>query len=160
MSYENQRHNIKTGDIIAWSEGGFSSFKLLQLLLIRMFTLSEYNHVGVAWVVGDRVMVVDAVVPKIRLRELSTGLPFYHITTDIIPSDEVLLAQIGKPYSKWEAIKAFFHRVTPGDNSVWQCAELVNWILNKADPTWNINSTPTAVVEYAMKRGGRQTYLS
>ncbi len=82
MKYSELRDTIKTGDLLAWSEGGdWKSWRNIQLNLVRMGTMSDYNHVGVAYVVGGRVFVVESVVPYVRIYPLSRLLPFFYIKT-------------------------------------------------------------------------------
>lgn len=149
MKYSEIRNTIKTGDVLAWSEGDFKSWKGIQLSIVRMFTRSTYNHVGVAYVVGGRVFVVEAVVPYVRIYPLSKVLPCYYMKVpfDATPEmEERMLQLVGLPYSKWEAIRSFFTKSTDSE-SVWECSKLVNSVLGKVDDRFNqINDTPAETV--------------
>jgi hypothetical protein len=154
MKYSELRETIQTGDLLAWSEGGkWNSWRNIQLNLVRMGTMSDYNHVGVAYVVSGRVFVVEAVVPYVRIYPLSKLLPFYYIRTNFRTTDateEKLLQYIGTPYSKWEAIKAAFTKDT-NNTKVMQCAKLVNDLFTEFDIGYKgINDTPEAVVNYTL----------
>lgn len=162
MQYNETRTKIKSGDILAWSHVGWSSWNDIQVQAVRAFTRSEYSHVGVAWVTSGRVFIIEAVVPQIRIFPLSKKTPFYWIPTASYWTPEIeeyALSKVGAPYSKWEAIKGFLEKVNIGDNAVWQCAEFVNSLLIKANyfPT-NIIATPTKTVE-AMQIRNCPVYL-
>lgn len=154
MKYENIRDLIKTGDLLAWSEGGnWTSWRNIQLNLVRMGTMSDYNHVGVAWVTGGRVFVVEAVVPEVRIYPLSKVLPFRYIRTPFVATETTinnLVESVGIPYSKWEAVKAAFTKDTNNDKVI-QCAKLVNKIFTEFNPGYaQLNDTPAAVVNYTL----------
>lgn len=155
MNYTEARSKFKTGDILAWSHGSWATFHDAKVNLIRIGTRSEYSHVGLTWVVGGRVLVVEAVVPQIRIFPLSKLLPFYQVQMPKRLSkkgEEFMLSQVGGEYSQWEAVKAFIGHVKNGSNSYWECAELVN-------TTWGVDisafgqikATPTETVKYAME---------
>lgn len=157
VKYADMRSTIQTGDVLAWSEGGvWNSWRNFQLNLVRMGTLSTYNHVGIAYVLLGRVFVVEAVVPLIRIFPLSQLTPFYHIPTEYRldeAKETKLLARVGLPYSKWEAIKSAFSKDTNGQK-VWQCSKLVNQTLMDFDKSFDdLYDTPQAVVEYLMASG-------
>jgi hypothetical protein len=154
MKYSDIRNTIKTGDLLAWSEGGtWSSWKNFQLNLVRMGTMSDYNHVGIAYVEGGRVFVVDAVVPYVRIFPLSRLTPFRYIRTPFFTTDadvEFLLSYVGKPYSKWEAIKAAFTNDT-NNNKVIQCAKLANEFYGRFNKQYlELRDTPMAVVNLTL----------
>lgn len=154
MKYSELRPTIKSGDVIAWSEGGWTSLHDIQVSLVRMFTRSEYSHIGICYVIGGRVMVVEAVVPLVRIFPLSKLLPFYYIRTPNSwwseKAEELLLSRVGEKYSKWEAIRSFFTKDT-NNEQVWECSKLVNRTLMEFDSGFdNLNDTPTASIKYLM----------
>lgn len=149
--YKDLRSTIKSGDIIAWSHNG----------LVRLFTESEYSHVGVAWVVGERVLVIEAVQPMVRIYPLSKLLPFYHVSNIsnwTQAGEEFALAQVGLPYSIKDAIRAYFGKVSPDGR--WQCAELVNAIYKANGTELTDKCTPSGVIEQAMIQGASLTLLT
>ena len=153
MKYLDARDNIKTGDLLAWSEGGkWNSWRNVQLNLIKVFTRSQYTHVGIAYVVGGRVFVIDAVIPIVRIYPLSRLRPFYWIPMTFQTTDQTernLMNFVGHPYSKWEAVKSAFTRDT-NNSSVIQCAKMVNEIYSEFDKNYtNLFDTPAAVVQYS-----------
>lgn len=153
MKYTDARPQLKSGDILAWSEGDWKSWRGIQLMIVRIGTQSTYNHVGVCLVLGGRVFVVEAVTPLIRIYPLSKELPFYWIKSPFAWTEEAeakLLEHVGLPYSKWEAIKAALTKDTNGSSS-WQCAKLVNRTLMVFDKSFDdINDTPAATVNKLM----------
>lgn len=155
MKYSDIRNEIKTGTILAWSEGGkWNSWRNIQFNLIKMFTMSEYNHVGIAYVTDGRVFVVESVVPDIRIYPLSKELPCYLIQTDLEFNQadvEYMLSKVGMKYSKWEAIKALFTKDTNHPQK-WQCAKFVNDVLSRVTPSIAlINDTPHDTVKYLIE---------
>jgi hypothetical protein len=154
MKYLDIRSQIKSGDVLAWSGGSRKSLSDIKLDIVRIFTRSEYSHVGIAWVIGERVFVVEAVIPLVRIYPLSKLTPFYLIKTPYSWSkeaEEKMLETVGKPYSQWEAIKAFLGLNTK-DEKVWECAKLVNDTLATIDPKFEeIPDVPTNTVEYLLK---------
>ena len=152
MKYEDIRHEIKSLDVLGYSESGpWNSWRNIQLNLVKMGTMSEYNHVGLAYVIGGRVFVIEAVVPYIRIYPLSRELPFFWIPTPYKLDDsaeEKLLEKVGLPYSKWEAIKALFTTETDSDK-VWECAKLVNKVLVQYDKNFELlHDTPSDTIRY------------
>lgn len=159
MLYEELRSNIKSGDVIAWTHKGCKTWSDIKIQIVRMFTRSEYSHVGIAWVVADRVFVIDAVIPKVRIFPLSKELPFFILPCgDKYWSDsieEILLSHVGEEYSTWQAILAAFNKLKCGKDVTWQCAELVNMVLQSGN-IFKENeslSTPTSIVENLQKKG-------
>lgn len=145
MKYASFRSQIRTGDVLAWSGRKVRSWYDFKIMLVRLFTMSEYNHVGIAIVMGGRVWVLEAVTPHVRLVPLSNLLPCYHMTSSGLTEEQVEagLALVGKHdvvYSQWEAIKAFFGKNDPEDSQI-QCAELVSGLLNL-----HCRATPSDVV--------------
>jgi hypothetical protein len=159
MKYSEIRDTIKTGDVLAWSEGDWKTWHGFQLNIVRAFTRSTYNHVGVAYVVSGRVFVVEAVVPLVRIFPLSKVLPCYlmHIPFESTPEmEERMMELVGKPYSKWEAIRSLFTKATDSE-SVWECSKLVNSVLGKVDDRFNqINDTPAETVRLLTEELGQR----
>lgn len=54
MLYEEVRPLIKSGDVIAFSRRGPIS------RLIETVTDSDYSHVGIAWVISGRILLLEA----------------------------------------------------------------------------------------------------
>lgn len=132
MKYSEIRHTLKSGDILAWSHTGWSSWYDFKLQLIRIFTKSEFVHVGIVWKFGTRVFILEATSPTPRIVPLSNKIPFYLLRLPKKISDKAIeyaMSHIGlTPYSTIEAIKSFFG-TNSISNSRLQCVEYVKNIL-------------------------------
>ena len=109
MKYTDAREHLKSGDLLAWSHDRWRSWYDIKIQLVRMFTRSEYCHVGVCWCVGGRVFVLEAVSDGVRIFPLSRLLPFYWVPLSAAWEDEVeawALRQVGERYSQWLAVVA------------------------------------------------------
>lgn len=161
MNYLDARSKIKSGDLLAWTHRSWSTWKDIKIQLVRIFTRSEYSHVGVALVFGGRVWVVESVKPLVRIVPLSNLLPCYwaHVGLPWNPKvEEYALGLVGSAkYSEWEAIRAFF-----GDNhdpQAWECAELVQAIYREAGMHLRSRAVPSDVVQDILERGATITTL-
>lgn len=153
MTYDEARPTIKSGDLLAWSHRGWRTWYDAKVQFVRMFTRSEYSHVGVAWVVGGRVFVLEAVEPKIRIHPLSSLGSFY-LLRDYIPwaefVEEVALSKIGAEYSQLEAIANGMNRSI---NTKWQCAKYIWHLAECAGRKLYGKATPSSVVNNALHDG-------
>lgn len=147
--YPDIRKEIKSGDLLAWSHHGWGSWYDFQIQMVRMFTRSVYCHVGIAWVVSDRIFVLEAVQTGVRIFPLSRLLPFYWIPVRAEWEEEVeawALRQVGEPYSKWQAILAGMGLLAKGEDSIWQCAEYAQQVLMREGIPTACDATPDALV--------------
>jgi hypothetical protein len=131
MKYVEYRDKIKSGDILVWSYRGLSSLYDLKGLLVKTFTSSDYIHVGVAWNYRGRLLVLEAVPPKVRVVPLSNFLPFSVIHMDMDFTAEMedrAFSDIGiTDYSILDAVLSLSNiEAMPGV----QCVEYVRKILN------------------------------
>lgn len=148
MMYGMYRDQIKTGDLLAWSTHRSKGFHLFVNKLIRLFTLSEYCHVGIAWVIGDRIFIIEAVQPMVRIYPLSNEIPFYHIAMNLRVTDDALnylLSRVGEPYSTWQAAQAYFGK--PRVDKQWQCAELVTSFYKRLGLSLKNTWTPSSLID-------------
>lgn len=151
-NYAQIRETIKSGDVLAWTHRKWGSLYDLQVQAVRLFTQSEYCHVGTAWVVGGRVFVIEAVTPKVRIYPLSKLLPFYLLPMNgnwTMQAEEFGLAQVGMEYSKLKAIESLFR--VPKSDGLWQCAELTAAIAKLNGYEIGHKVTPSALVESALE---------
>jgi hypothetical protein len=151
MKYEAAREKIKSGDLLAWSHRGWRSWYDIQIQLVRFFTQSEYSHVGIVWVVGGRVLVIEAVTPKVRIYPLSKLGTFYWLPYSepwTAHHEELALSYVGTEYSKLEAIAAFFN--TSWYPAKMQCAKLVAKLRSHV----SFNVTPSHIVDTELHHGG------
>lgn len=156
MNYADARPAIKSGDLLAWSHRGWKTWHDWQVQAVRIFTRSEYAHVGLAWRVAKRLFVLEAVSSGVRIFPLSRLLPCYWIPLGVRWSQEVeefALAQVGLPYSKWQAILAGFGMLDKAKDDRWQCAEFAQAVLARAGIELPVDATPTALVHAAQQRG-------
>lgn len=153
MKYVEHRSKITTGDLLAFSSGSWTSLHNAEVNIVRMLTRSEYSHVGVAWVVHNRVFILEAVGSGIRMYPLSKDLPCYWIPRNKTLKNKTLdeaFSLIGEKYSKLEAVKAFFNKVKIGENKVWECAEFVAHLYEVDGDGLNCLATPSSVVNSAI----------
>lgn len=149
------RPQIKSGDVIAYTHKGVRNFYDFKVWLVRLFTQSEYTHVAVAWCVGERVFLLEAVGAGVRIYPLSLDLPAYHLTGSGLTEDQLnaALAEVGKPYSYWDCVKAYFGANDP-KNGMWECAEYVGAVLGL-----KCHATPSDTVGYLLTNGSTLTEI-
>lgn len=151
MRYSEYKEQIKSGDLLAWSTKGVHSFMDIVTNIIRVVTQSEYEHVGVAWVISGRIFVIEAVFPNVRIRPLTQRSPFYIVPMNIEwdqSKEEFLLSKVGASYSIWKAITSVFVKLPV--NQEWQCAQLANEFYKSCNINLGDSSTPADIVEQAL----------
>lgn len=167
MQYADHRSRIRSGDLLAWSHRGgwFDSWHSFKIRTVRLFTMSEYSHVGIALVMGGRVWVLEAVTPLVRMVPLSGCLPCYHVTTNATmtaKARDYALSFVGNKqyeYSQAEAALAAMGKNTR-DNGAIQCCEYANLVLTACGVNLQGKDTPTDLVKSALDRGGKLTQLT
>ncbi len=155
MKYATARSLIRSGDLLGWTHRGWGTFYDLQIQLVRTATQSEYSHVGIAWVFGGRVFVIEAVGAGVRIFPLSRAATFDLVRLGVEwteTGEEYAMAQIGCPYSKWECLKAYFGPLE--ENGLWECAKLVIAIHKRLGVDLGVISTPSDVMRAALRRDG------
>lgn len=162
VKYSEARKDLKSGDLLAWSHERWNSWYDVKIQLVRMFTRSEYCHVGVCWCVSGRVFVLEAVSNGVRIFPLSRLTPFYWISMRSTWESEVeawALRQVGELYSEWQAVLGGLNLLKPGEDSIWQCAEYVLEVLRRCGVDLGTIATPNAVVLSAQRQAGSFLYL-
>jgi hypothetical protein len=157
--YIEYRDQIQSGDLLAWSHRGWRTWHDFKIQMVRLFTQSEYSHVGIAWVVGGRVFVIEAVEPMVRAFPLSKLGSFYITPLNAAweaETEEAALGHIGADYKQLVAIEAYFRCLPEG--TVSECAALVIDVMRRDGIFLGRRATPDAVVREAQMRGG-PTYL-
>jgi hypothetical protein len=142
MRYHEIRDRLVSGDVVAFRADTIKSW------IIRKATRSPYSHVGIVWVIAGRVLLLDAVIPKVRIFPLSKMLPFDWMPINrpmTMEQEELALSWVGEEYSVMEAMRGFFGFARE-DNQRWQCAEYVKTVLG-----FNCQDTPQAVVNEALR---------
>lgn len=152
MQYSQYREKIQSGDLIATSGGGKGWVRKLELNIIQSFTQSQFDHIGIAYREGDRVFLIEATPPEVRIGPLSNQLPFYHIAMNIEWQEaytKYLFAKLGQRYSSWQALVSYFRK--PEKDKAWQCAELVNDFYKKIKVSGNFGYTPVSVIDECLR---------
>lgn len=158
--YKDIRHTIRSGDLLAWSHKGWKSWHDIKIQIVRFFLQTEYSHVGVSWVVGERVFVIEAVEPCVRIYPLSKLGDFYWLPLKAPWSqstEEKALSYVGAEYKQLDAIKAFFKPFGKGKTS--ECAALVMTILDHDGIDLGNWATPDAVTLQAQLYGVPTMYV-
>lgn len=152
MKYDEYKDNIKSGDLLAWSTTSLRTWHDLVGRTIRVFTQSEYEHVGIAWVVAGRVFVVEAVHPCVRIYPLSRLRPFYIVHMGVTWREELeafLLSNVGSPYSILAAIKSYFKPLKA--DGEWQCAELAMSLYQLDNRNYGEDYTPSGLIRNVLE---------
>jgi hypothetical protein len=165
MNYEDARKELKNGDIIALSHSSWSSWYDIQIQAVRIFTESEYSHVGIVWTFAGRVFIVESVQPVVRITPLSNLAKdgFYVVPTLVDISDqemEFLMSKVGiAKYSKWQAILAYLKLLNIGADDFYECAEFV--IVARALSGLHLGgtATPSAIVQNLLESGRQLTFV-
>lgn len=163
VPYGWHRPNFRSGDIFAQSHGGWSSWRQIKVMAVRVFTLSTYSHVGVVEVdhTDGRVYAIEAVQPVVHRVPLSTIGSFYHlpmrrawwgVAASIAAKDA-----LGTPYSQLDAMRAFFSPLPAG--TVTECAALTREIEMRCGVDLGPMSRPDAVVQRALELGSSITFV-
>lgn len=138
---------IKAGDLLAWS--GSRPFAKL----VRIFTMSEFTHVGIAVVENDEVYVIEAIAPKVRKVKLGKRVPFYHIPMNVVATKkemDYLHSLIGAKYSYVQAVLSFFGIYI--DDNRWYCTELAYEFYDRLGLNFSKKLTPTKFINQAIKK--------
>lgn len=158
--YSEYRQSIRTGDVLVWSRRYNGSLRDIAPWFIRLFTQSEYNHVGIAYVINDRVMVMEAVTPLIRMVPLSEHLPCYLLHMDGLSAEaeSKAFSLIGKGrYSVLESIKSYFG--INSNKNRWQCVEYAKEVLRANGIEVPGRDTPSEFVLELQKMGRNLVYI-
>lgn len=165
MKYNDARANIRSGDLIILSHDKWRSFYDLQIQVVRLASLTEFSHIGVAVVLGGHVWIAESVTPFVRLVPLSNLAEqgFYVIHTDVEMSAgefDFLVSKIGNGrYSKWQAIKAWLGKLKLGADELYECAEYVILARRISGLDLGSRAVPATVVKEALLKGYSIKYV-
>lgn len=158
LSYKIARENLRTGDMVVFSKRKFTGMSGLITFLVRFFTMSDYNHVGIVWFVGGRYFLIEAQVPEVKITPLSKMGSFFYIpmVLDVKESHlDQLLEKVGEEYSELEALKAYLKK-SDMTNNKWICVELVRFFYELFDMKLDDCFTPSDLVREIMTKYGKQ----
>ena len=165
MKYSDCRDNIKSGDLILLSHKKWGSLYDLQVQAVRLASLTEFSHVGVAVVLGGRVWIAESVTPVVRLVPLSnfTDEGFYVVHTDVPMQEaelEFLLSKVGKgKYSKIQAVLAWLGKLKLGADELYECAEYVILARRLSGLDLGERAVPATVAHEALSKGYSMIYV-
>lgn len=152
-NYSEIRQTIRSGDLIVWTHRGIKNWHDFKVWCVTLFTRSRYTHVAMAWCIGGRVLVIEAVMPLVRIFPLSKLGDFYLVNQGFEWSDSVeslALSIVGQKYSQIQASQSLF--ITPKNDNLWQCAEFYATIANKLGANLGSVYTPECIVEQSLLR--------
>lgn len=161
MRYDEERPKIRSGDLLGWSHERWGSWYDFKVQMVRVFTRSEFCHVGIAHVSEGRVWVLEAVKPLVRHFPLSKLRPFRWLPMGLrwdAASAEYAFERVGDPYSERQAAFAFLGRLKIGADRVQECAEYVIDVYRQEGVDLGPRAVPTDVI-YAAKQRGCPEYL-
>lgn len=141
-------NKIKSGDLLIWSKDRHSLLSNIFLTIIRLFTLSDFAHVAIAVIENDKLCIVEATTPTIRLVEVKPDDEFYFIPMNVewkLEYLDFLLNKLGLKYSFMDGVRAYFNKKLEDDNR-WQCAELANAFYKLTGSDYKNCFTPTKLV--------------
>lgn len=151
MRYDDARPLIASGDLIAFSNGGFVS------RLIRSWCGGSWSHVGIAYRLGSRLMVLAAKEGGygVCLLALSNQGAFGWIKTGVAwtPAvEDLALECLGLPYSYTDCARVALGKATVRGDAV--CSVYAATVLKAAGSTLPLPSyTPSALVDAVMAAG-------
>ena len=161
-NYLAYRNELKNGDILAWTPNGLKGTGDLIPYIIKYATGSDFYHVGQVWRVGERIFVVEAMPPLVRIYPLSRKPSFFHIPMNVQWNEEKengLLSSVGDDYSLIKAMLTIFKKPTI-DNS-WQCALKVGqWFEVYENIKLSDTYTPSDLVKNAIKISDKIVYVN
>lgn len=148
---------VKTGDILAFTGPRVGTRTHFFAYLVRLFTMSEYSHVGIAYKVGERLYLLEAQVPEVRITPMGDKGGYYLLPMNVKVNDNVidsLLNKVGEEYSIVEAIRSYFG-FNDFEDSKWICTEYVKYYLDMVDVQLGIVKTPSDIVKSLMDQYGK-----
>lgn len=147
FNYEKIRPLIKSGDVVFFRGKGPGTW------LIRTWTKSRWSHCGIAWVIGERVLLLEAhPFAGVRAIPMSTKKPDHWFQFDVWSgsAENVALETLGEGYGWWDCVRAGFG-LPPRSDKSYQCAEYVIAVLKAAGKKCPEIATPEALFEWAEK---------
>jgi hypothetical protein len=164
-TYSQIRDTLKSGDLVFTSHSKWNSFYNLQVMLVRLASLSEFSHVGVVVEIGKRVFIAESVSPLVRLIPLSNYADegFYVSPTNTPMSEgelEFLMSKVGVgTYSKWQAVKAWFNKLNIGEDNQFECGEYVLTARRMSGAKLGNRAVPASIAKEVLLQGLNMYYV-
>ena len=156
------RKNIKSGDLIAYKSRYRKGWTSWLGFMVSLFSMSRYSHVGIALWLGERLFLVSADIPEVKLELITRTNPFHHIALGMEWSDrhtEELLKHLGEPYSIIEAIRGYMGS-NDETNNKWFCTEFARVFYQKFGYEFGDDLTPQGIVDDMLVHGAKTiTYV-
>lgn len=125
--YSDVRDEIRTGDLLAWEITKISSIFDFILILYQKIFKVKFSHVAIAVRLDDRVLIVEATPPRVRIFPVSMCDDFYLIKTNMPNNPKYLnhlFKHLGKKYSLFDLIKGMLG--FKNDENNFYCSELAH----------------------------------
>lgn len=152
--YSQKRNDIKTGDLLVWKTTRINSFFDFILFLYQKIFKAEYTHVAIAVKEGNRLFIIEATPPVVRLYPISMCDDFYLFPVDTETKSshtDILLRKIGLKYSIWDLIRGILKL---GNNEKEEyCSEIASRFYNEIGYIDDIDAglTPDSLIKAIRK---------
>ncbi len=156
--YSKIRSELKTGDLLIWKTSRFKSLSGLAHYIYQKITGDIYAHVGLVLKEGNRVFVVEATPPAVRLFPLSMSGDFGYVPLELELNDkhiDFLLSDLGKKYSLWDLVRSLFK--WSNSNNEFYCSEFCSVFYNQIGLLGSEDAglTPDTLVESIVMSTGK-----
>ena len=161
--YYTYSRKIKSGDLLIWNKGAGGYINNASLFIIKLFTLSEYVHVGIAWKIASRVFVIEAAMDGVKITPLSKRHEFFHMPMGIKwfkTYDSFLLDKVGDVYSIQDAVRGYLGLFVDTEDRAWQCVELAVSFYKHTGLDLGDVYTPAKLVTQLLDLGRQMTYVN
>jgi hypothetical protein len=159
MKYSEFKEVCRSGDLIFVSHREWNTLSDIESQVVRIATESEFSHVCVAYLHNGEPCTIESVVPAVTVSSLEKYATqgFYWVSVADKPmtplEEEYGLSQIGKPYSKLEAVEGYFDLIEIGGSENWFCAEITIAMRRLSGLDLGGHCTPSAVAKNALAKG-------
>lgn len=160
MKYSEIKNKIKSGDVLVWGHRTWGTWADFKNQIARILCRSDYMHTGTAWVVGDRIFVIESVLPVVRITLLSSSLAeCYWMPMDLeerwVGVEDYALAAVGTArFSTTEAYMQMVKGGSPVANGKWFCSKFTNELLRRMGVTSCPHPVhPSALVDHLRNMG-------
>jgi hypothetical protein len=161
--YYTYSRKIRSGDLLVWNRGGVGGLNTALMTIIKLFTLSEYVHVGIAWKISGRVFVIEANLGGVRIAPLNKRSEFFHVPMMVKWSktyDSYLLDKVGDSYSIMDAVKGYLGLFVDTEDRNWQCVELAVSFYKHIGLDLGATYTPAKLVNELLNLGHQLIYVN